>query len=251
MFERLQHQKWIVYVLPGFLSLFVAGFISDFPQIRDVLIPFVYVALTALSLMLTLIIVHIIGKFKKREIFLTELYSNGFFISGVFSFSIILGFLFGLAHSTDAVSNWLRQLLGGNTILVSSHTEPLRLLFREAYQHDFVDNFDGIPPSYICSKERNIYAVVRYGAGGAEKIAHGVVHTYHDYSDSPQAYLSPACTEISGEVTPVSGPGIWVNLTDVHSVEFVYQSCSPCAEALKADTGNGELTNQCPFERDQ
>ncbi|KZM50044.1 hypothetical protein [Labrenzia sp. OB1] len=248
MLDRLQDQKWIVYVLPGFLSLFVAGFVSDFPQIRDVLIPFVYVALTALSVIFPLAVTFVIAKISRRSIHLDELPSNGWFVTGVFLFSIVLGFVFGVAHSTDGVSNWLRQMLGKNVVLVSSHTEPVRLLLREAYQHDFVDEFDGVPAAYIPKKERNIYTVVNYGAGETAKIAHGVVHSYHSHTESPQAYLSPACTEESGKVTPIQGPGIWVNLTDVHSIEFVYQSCSSCAAAIKADTGNGELKSKCPFE---
>lgn len=247
MFDKLQDQKWIVYVLPGFLALFVAGFISDFPQIRDVLIPFVYVALTALSVLLPLVIAFFIAKLWKKRFNINSLANNGWFVTGVFLNSMFLGFLFGVAHSTDGVSNWLRQLMGKNVVLVSSHTEPIRLLFREAYQHNFVQEFDGVPASYIPTKERNIYVVVTYGEGDGPRISHGVVHSYHSHSENPQAYLSPACTEEAGDVSPVAGPGMWINLANVQSVEFLYQSCSPCAAALKGDTGHGALSGQCPF----
>ncbi len=248
MLERLQDQKWIVYVLPGFLSLFIAGFISDFPQIRDVLIPFVYVALTAISVIVPLSITFLYSITFKKKFVLDELPRNVWFVSGVFVFSVVLGFGFGIAHSTDGVSNWLRHLLGKNTVLISSHTEPIRLLFREAYQDTFVKEFDGIPKAYIPSKEKNIYVTIMYGSLKKKDIAHGVVHSYHSHTESPQAYLSPACTEVNGSILPVAGPGLWVNLKHVQSVKFIYLSCSPCAEAIKLTTGHGNLKKDCPFD---
>lgn len=249
MFDRLQDQKWIVYVLPGFLALFVAGFISDFPEIRDVLIPFVYVALTGLSLIVPLGLTVLIAKFRRTPVYATDLPSNGWFVSGVFAFSILVGFAFGAAHSTDFVSTWLRSVLGKDAVLVSSHTEPLRLLMREAYQPNFVERFDGIPSTYVSNKEPNIFVAITTGVGENALVSHGVVHSFHSHSENPQAYLSPACQEVSSEVIPVRGPGLWVDLQDAQTIEFIYQACSPCAAALKAETGNGPLITSCPFEK--
>ena len=48
---------WI-YFIPGFVAMFVAGFISDFPTIRDAQLPIVYVTLTFICVALSLIVTH-------------------------------------------------------------------------------------------------------------------------------------------------------------------------------------------------
>lgn len=248
MFKGLGDNRWIVFVLPGFIALFVAGFVSDFPEVRDVFIPFVYVALTAISVAVPLAGVAVVDIFRRGTIAYDKLHQTPWFVGATFATAIVIGFLFGLAHSTDVVSKILRDVFGKNSVLVSSHTEAIRLLFREAYRHDFIDEFDGIPPEYISDKERQTYVEISYGEGAHTRKAYGVVHSYFGGSERPQVYLSPACREIGGAVAPVKGPGLWVNLEQVIEVAFEYQACSRCAAALKADTGHGGLTTSCPFD---
>ena len=248
MFRSLGDNRWIVFVLPGFLALFTAGFVSDFPQIRDVLIPFVYVALTAVSVSIPLLATHFLAVARGRRVYLGDLHRNVWFVTSTFAFSVLIGLLFGMAHSTDAVSHAMRSWFGKNIILVSSHTETLRLLFREAYQPDFVDEYDGNP--YIHDKERNVFVRLTYGNTEDVRVSHGVVHSYFGRVERPQVYLSPACKEETGNVVPIEGPGLWVNLDNLIEVEFQYQGCSSCAAALKRESGHGPLRTVCPFSAD-
>lgn len=254
MIDFLRDQKWIVYVLPGFVALFVAGFISDLPQVRDVMIPFVYVALTFLSLLIPLALAHIYAKVTKKNIPVSDLPHNTWFVSAVFVSSVFWGFAFGSAHSTDFVSGWLRSVLGKDAIIVSSHTEPLRLLFREAYDPSSRDGFDGVPETLVpgAKKEINTYLRITYGAGDTIAVAHGVATKYNGASERRQVYLSPACTGSGKDIVPVPGPGLWIDLEHVYSVEFIYASCSLCDEALVRGTGFvGPSIRQCPFSQMQ
>src|SRR5262245_13974680 len=95
----LDDHRWLVFVLPGFFALFVAGFVSDFPEIRDVELPIVYVALTALSVVIPLAVLHLYGRAKGIGYTTDSLPQRPRFVLGVFVTSIVLGFTFGIIHT--------------------------------------------------------------------------------------------------------------------------------------------------------
>ena len=63
-----------VYNRPA--TLFVAGFISDFPEVRDTELPIVYVALTALSVAIPLGILHLYGRVYRIKFKVTDAAGN-------------------------------------------------------------------------------------------------------------------------------------------------------------------------------
>lgn len=222
--------SWLVYVLPGFLALFVASFISDFPRIRDSQLPIVYVALTTLSVFIPLGIWHFFGKLTGYSFTFDRLLRSAFFLSTVFLNSVVLGGAFGFAHNSDWVSNSLRSVFGKDTILVASHTELIKVLFRESYSDAFL-RWDGQPHTNYESSNRYARIFIKDAPDGVA--FEGVVTAYHGGSDNPQVWLSPAC-KMQGEVaSAIAGPGVWLDIQNATEVRFLYDICSPCS--LKLD----------------
>jgi hypothetical protein len=243
--QFLDNQRWLVYVLPGFISLFVATFISDFPQIRDVQLPIVYVALTALSVVIPVGLLHIYGLLTRRSFVISGIEKRPGLVTAIFFTSIVLGFLFGIGHTTDVVSDNLRKFLGKNTILRSSMSPLRQQLLKLSYQKEFSE-YDGQPNIESTQKESTgRYALVLFS--NVEKAYEGVVHSYSGVSESPEVYLSPACEKTPQGVVPIKGPGVWVNLTNAKSIEIIYDVCSACAKEIEIAAGKS-ADFVCPFK---
>ncbi|ANL68585.1 hypothetical protein AMC82_PC00021 (plasmid) [Rhizobium phaseoli] len=232
-------KKWLVFVLPGFFALFVASFISDFPQIRDAQLPIVYVALTVLSVAVPFLAAHLYGRWKGQTYTLDSLLTSPSMISSIFLCSLILGFLFGVAHTTDYVSRGLRSLFGKDIILTASQSDALHYLLKNSYNENFLD---GNP--YIKSIS-NRYA--RIYSGDKRNVYEGVVASFFESTESPQAYLSPACLISNDRAFPINGPGVWLNLDKVADIQFIDARCSICAEQVALAAGQTKNW-QCPFE---
>ena len=237
----LGEHRWIVFVLPGFIALFVASFISDFPEIRDSQLPIVYIALTLLSVAIPLLIVHIYGKVSRKGFLFGDIIRSPYIISSIFSCSVLLGFLFGVAHTTDYVSSGLRSVFGKDIILTSSHSELIKVLFRESYKDGFED---GQPHKTLKVDSTNRYARFRFSQN--RESYEGVITSYFGGDDLPQVYLSPACLVRKDDVAPINGPGVWLNLEKVEAIQFIYDVCSMCATQIEIAAGN-EPSSSCPF----
>lgn len=236
-------QGWLVFVLPGFIALFTAGFISDFPQIRDAQLPIIYIALTVLSVSVPFSCIHIYGRLKGKQYYIDSLIRSPSVVALIFLCSVILGFLFGIAHTTDYVSRGLRSVFGKDIILTSSHSELIKVLFKNSYNEKF---FDGQPHiSDDLKKFRNRYARFRFSKG--RSTYEGVVSDFFGSVDKPQVYLSPACIIGPRGVRVVKGPGVWLNLDEVSDIQFIYSVCSECAMALEIAAGQA-VHQLCPFK---
>jgi hypothetical protein len=238
-----------VYVLPGFVALFVAGFISDLPEVRDVQLPVVYIALTTLSVLLPLAVVHVYGRRSGYSFPLDGLATSPKFVASVFMFSLLLGILFGVANTTDYVSRLLRSVFGKNLIMVSSQSEPFSLLLKTAGQADFADEHDGHPSKNVPEEIQQFttrYARFTFDKDGDATVYEGVVASFSERTERRQAYLTPACIIEGDTAIPIKGPGVWLNLEHIASVQFVYRSCSKCAAKLD-QFANFKSELQCPF----
>ncbi|WSH67959.1 hypothetical protein U8Q05_26875 (plasmid) [Rhizobium ruizarguesonis] len=231
--------KWLVFVLPGFLALFVASFISDFPQVRDVQLPIIYVALTVLSVAVPFLVVHGYGKWRGFSYTPDQLVRSPPMVSAIFLCSLILGFLFGVAHTTDYVSRALRSVFGKDVVLTASQSDALHVLLKNAYNDKFLD---GNP--YIKSGT-NRYA--RIYSSDKRNVYEGVVTAFFESTERPQVYLSPACVVERGNATAINGPGAWLNLDKVSDIQFIDAKCSPCAEQIAVSAGVAKDW-QCPFK---
>jgi hypothetical protein len=205
--QFLGDNRWLVVVLPGFFALFVAGFISDFPQVRDSQLPIVYVALTALSVAIPFGALHIYGRVRKKQFSVNLLLRKPAFVAGIFVTSVVLGFIFGILNTTDVVSRDLRAIFGKDIILTSSQSEVLKVLFKLSYSADFAE-YDGWPgkggsdgvTNFISDdlkRFRNRYVKVNFGE--KRNSYEGVVTSFYEGSEKPQVYMSPACLEVDPE----------------------------------------------------
>lgn len=235
----------LLLALPGFISLFSANFISDMPEVRDSQLPFVYFILSAISLSIPFGLSYLIIKLRKRSILLNDLLKNAYFLLATLIFSIVVGFGFGVLHTTDAMSATLRNVFGKNVVQIFSHNELVRELFSRAYSDDFPDGrFNLLPPMQFDHSNR--YA--RFSLADGKIVYEGVVEKFFSGSDQPQVYISPACTIHESKIAIVQGPGVWINLTKATDIQFIDGRCSACAtkhEELMGREG-GKL---CPYTK--
>ena len=225
----LRDRGWL-YLIPGFLALFVASFVSDFPEIRDTQLPIVYISLTFISAIIPFIVVHLVLRFRKKVITIDYLQRSPWFISSVFFCSIGVGLLFGILHTTDVVSHSLRELIGKRLISVVSHDELVRELFSRSYSGGFPDgrvDFNSNTPSLY----------LRIAFEKDSKIYEGVAENWYGGKTRPQIYLSPACRIESSVAIPVHGPGVWLDLKGVQDIQFIDDGCSICSTSLERAAG--------------
>ncbi len=233
----------LILGIPGFLALFSANFVSDIPTIRDSQLPFVYFVLSVLSLSVPLGVSFIIAKIRKKIFVLDVLIRNTYFLSSTLVLSIVVGFLFGVLHTTDAISESLRSVFGKDVVQIYSHNELVRELFSRAYRDDFPDGRLGFLPSSKF-KHANLYVKISLNDGSV--IYEGVVNKFFSGTDQPQAYLSPACEYSQAEMKIVQGPGVWINLTEATDIQFIDSRCSSCStlhEKLRGRDGG----KSCPY----
>ncbi|MCY4138124.1 MAG: hypothetical protein OXF56_07665 [Rhodobacteraceae bacterium] len=240
---------WL-YLVPGFIALFVAGFISDFPTVRDSQLPIVYVILTLLSALIPLGIAHFYARTRSAEIDLIALTRNPFFYAFVLICSVGWGLVFGIFYTNDAISTWLRKSLGDRTVSVVSHSELLReLLSRAPSAHTdegwrVWDGRQGHDSEGKAIRHNdNLMLIIEFKGDG--RIFEGKADKWFAGQTTPQVYLSPACSyDAAGNIDLIPGPGVWVNLEDALSVRFEDTACSECAWAHDKIQGTGA------FDRD-
>ncbi len=241
--EFLGDKRWLVYVLPGFLALFIASFISDLPKISDAQLPITYIALTFLSVAIPLGFAHVALRLRNESRSLTEVIQWPSVILSTFALSLIFGFLFGMFNNTDWISIRLRSVFGDDNVLTLTHTEPLRYLFKNSQSPVLADR-DWMP--YVKPELKKLDGrYMRFDFGGDRDMYEGVVTLYYASSEKPQAFLSPVCIIKNGQVTPYIGTGIWLSLEKLKSVQVLYKECSSCQ--LEIDKKFNGQQAACPY----
>lgn len=232
--------KWLVFVLPGFIALFVAGFISDLPEIPDAHLPIIYAALTKLSTIIPLSVVHTYGVITKKSLEIGSIIYSKYIVASIFICAIFIGLLFGVAHSTDYLSEKLRSVFGETAILKSSQLELLYVMLKNAYNKKFVD-----AQPHVSNKDTNRY--VRIIMPGNLKSYEGVVTQFSVGASERQIYLSPDC-EVDGNTAElIHGPGVWLDVKNYNEIQFFYSVCSICAKQVEIAAGL-KADFVCPFK---
>ena len=71
---------------------------------------------------------------------------------------------------------------------------------------------------------------LRVRVEGESTVFEGAPEKWFGGDTERQVYLSPACRiDNATQVDMIPGPGVWINLKDAFSIEFIDQSCSQCA----------------------
>jgi hypothetical protein len=233
--EFFGDKRWLVYVLPGFLALFVASFISDLPKISDAQLPITYIALTFLCVAIPLGVSHVSLRLRNEARSLTEVIQRPIVVMWTFILAVIFGYLFGALNNTDSVSAALRKVFGKNNVLTLTHTEPLHYLFKKSQSQQLAE-LDGTPYLDASFKE---FATryMRFEFESDREIYEGVVTLYNASSEKQQAFLSPVCIIKNGQATLNEGTGIWLSLEKLKSIKVLYYECSPCAAKIESMAG--------------
>lgn len=239
-------KRLYLFAVPGFIAYFSANFVSDMPNVRESQLPFIYFVLSVLSLLPPICVTFLVLRHRKLTVQFRDLMMNVKFVSITFVFSIVIGFGFGVLHTTDVMSAGLRSIFGKDIIPIFSHNELVRELFSRAYSNDFPDGRLEILPA---KKFDHSNRYVRISLSGGKKSYEGVVEKFFSGADKPQVYISPACSVVGNNVEVIQGPGVWVNLTNSTDIQFLDGRCSACAtkhEELMERVG-GQF---CPYNSD-
>jgi hypothetical protein len=245
----------LLLAVPGFIALFAANFVSDFPAIRDSQLPFVYFIFSILSLAPPLCIVWGWLYLSGRSTSLKSVLGNASFIISTALFSLALGLSVGMLHTNDIVSNALRDVFGKNLVPIYSHDELVRELFSRMDSPQFLDgrfsseasDSGGILPRDPFGLSSNRYA--RISLQNVDVTYEGKVIAFHSGTDTPQVYLSPACRmSPDGNISVVQGSGVWLSLESVNFVEIIDDVCSACA--TRHEELNGRVGGEnCPYNQ--
>ena len=241
------HDGTWFFLVPGFVALFVAGFISDFPTIGDAQLAVVYVTLTLVSGALPLLVFHMILRRRREQLEVAKIVWNPWFFCSVIVTAVVLGLVIGILYTTDRVSSSLRSIFGPQFIPVVSHSELMGELFTRAYGEGGGTQgmWDGRP--YFRHNTSSHY--IRIMFQGESVALEGVAEKWSGRKSKPQVYLSPACEVVRTTVKLIKGPGVWVNLEGVRQIQFVDDVCSPCATALEILAKKTPSTD-CPYRQD-
>jgi len=129
----------ILLAVPGFIALFAANFVSDFPQIRDSQLPFVYFLLSVISLGPPFLFIWCWAKWTGVRIEFSQIIRNGAFLLSTILFSLGVGLSVGILHTTDVISHSLRSAFGRDIIPKYSHDELVREIFSRLSSERFPD----------------------------------------------------------------------------------------------------------------
>jgi len=178
---------------------------------------------------------HIYGMVSRKRIDLLSLTKNPWLYSTILFCSVGWGLVFGIFYTNDAVSTWLRKSLGERTISIVSHSELLReLLSRTPNLEEGWRVWDGRQGSNSAGNAipHNDFLTIIVEFKGDSRIFEGKVDKWFAGESLAQVYLSPACGyDSNNNVSPIPGPGIWLNLKDALSIKFIDTACSECAWA--------------------
>jgi len=225
---------WL-FLVPGFVAIFVAGFISDFPTIQEAQLAITYVTVTIVCAAIPLAVAHVILRFRGERVELTRLVWRPWFSLLLFMTSVAFGFMLGFLHNTNRVSSALQTMFGPEIITIVSHGELRTELFSRSYGKGGANQrmWDGRP--YLRHNTSSLYMRIIFR--DEDRAYEGVAEKWSGRRSNPEVFLSPAC-EVEGEsVTVIRGPGTWLSLEGVRQIQFIDDVCSPCATRIQIEEG--------------
>ena len=233
---------WL-FLIPGFIAIFVAGFISDFPAVHEAQLAISYVTVTTLCAAISLLAAHAVKRHRGERVELAQLVRRPWFALSLLVTSVVFGFLLGILHNTDRVSNMLQAIFGPELVTIVSHGQLRAELFGRSYGKGGANQpmWDGRPCFAHNTSSHYIRVVFRDEA----RVYEGVAEKWSGRKDDPDVYLSPAC-EVEGEtVTVIRGPGTWLNLEGVRQIQVIDDICSPCALQIQREERTPEPPPCC------
>lgn len=228
---------WFLIILPGFLSLGLAQYISDIGDVSEFKLICFSLVLTFVNLAFGYVIYLPICKLgellkqrPKSETPLSPSISRHprIFILIVLVVAILTGIIVGVAYENDALLKLLRGIPGTGMITKRSYQRPLTFLLALNRKGKLEE---GRPEPM---KTTEAWVKVRLKSG---KVFHGYPEFFSLRGENSEIFLSPACREITGhgctKVVEIEGPGILISEKEIEFIEFLDRPKSECHNLWK------------------
>jgi hypothetical protein len=224
---------WFLMILPGFLSLALARYISQMGDMNEFQFTYYSLILSFVNLGASYLIYRLWkwGKSKLRKPAPSAAPTPGLstlFIMLVLAISIIVGIFCGIAYENDWLIKVLRSTPGTGMMTKRGYQRPLTFLLALNRKGKLEE---GRPQSMKVG-EAWIRVVLKDG-----KIFHGYPEFFSLSGNNAEIFLSPACKEITesggGKVCEVEGPGVLLFEKEIDFIEFLDRPKSECHNIWK------------------
>jgi hypothetical protein len=219
---------WFLMILPGFLSLALARYISQMGDMNEFQFTFYSLILTFVNLGATYLIYEF-GKWVKIKFKKTVAPAEptprlpAIFIMLVLVISIFVGIVCGVAYENDVLIRILRSTPGTGMITKRAYQRPLTFLLALNRKGKLEE---GRPESMKVG-EAWVKIVLKDG-----KVFHGYPEFFSLSGNAAEIFLSPACKEITesrrAKVAEVEGPGVLIFEKEIEFIEFLDRPKSEC-----------------------
>jgi hypothetical protein len=238
---------WVVFLLPGWLSLVVANLVTDIPsgdELHAILASFMFSALSyALARAVWIRTIKLRSKLTCKK---SEAHADPPVVAAgvkivpptwtVFAAAGFLGLVFGGLMESNIPYAGLRFIpfgLGGEKIAAG---RPRRLTLKDAKANMLTYYLAGekIEPAYRKGdNEGNYFRITMDGGLKYE----GIIIRSESSDLETDIYLNPACAVSGTDVTPIMGPGVIIYEKSVRAIEIVDRAHSTCYSKTEMSDG--------------
>ena len=219
---------WFLIILPGFLSLGLAQYISDIGDVSEFKLICYSMVLTFVNLALGYVIYFPI--YKLAELLKRTPKSKTpsapsvsrhprLFILIILIVAILTGLVVGVTYENDTLIKLLRGVPGTGMITKRSYQRPLTFLLALNRKGKLEE---GRPDPM---KTTEAWVKIRLNSG---KVFHGYPEFFSLKGKTSEIFLSPACREITRngctKIVDIEGPGILISEKDIEFIEFFWKS---------------------------
>jgi hypothetical protein len=228
----------VLMLLPGFLSLGVATYVSTIGEIPDIQYVVLALALTYLNVMITSLVWH-----KRLGVQLPSPDADRWrlrFFMMLFGVSIITGLGFGSLYESDLAFRLVRSLFGQSAFIKETSQPQLQAILRRLNHGPYPN--DKRPPGMQYAG-----TWVRINITKDDPPVEGFPASWSSRAQSTQVFLSPACNMAGGKAQLVQGPGILVTSDKIASITLIDEDHSACWSEYSAAVA--KLPHQSPSQQ--
>lgn len=209
----------VLMLLPGFLSLGVATYVSTIGEIPDIQYVVLALALTYLNVMITSLVwpQRLVAQLPSPD---ADRWRPRFFMM-LFGVSIFTGLGFGSLYESDLAFRLVRSLFGQSAFIKETSQPQLQAILRRLNRGTYPN--DRRPPEM-----RYPRTWVRINITKDDPPIEGFPASWSSRAQSTQVFLSPACNMVGDNAQLVQGPGILVTSDKIASITLIDEDHSNC-----------------------
>lgn len=216
---------WLVFILPGFLTVTVIGAIADLGDAGEFSLTLYSLALTFVDVAIAVLIsAAIVGLLALVGVALEQVGRLLIFVAVTLVISVVIGLVVGIASEQGTVYATLRQIPFFEVLNKRSQARPLIFLLRQNTGGQLDIEGDGRPRDKVGEAYLRVYL-------DDDVIYEGWPEFYD--SKPTEIYLSPACRmseDAAGAATArkIPGPGAVIPESQVKHAILLERDASPC-----------------------